>query len=527
LNDECRSKEDLISELISLRQENQELKNNKGINNVAEAMKESQQQMEQVIELLPDATLVINLQGQVVFWNKAMQDLTGVAKDQMIGRGDYEYAIPFYGERRPILIDLALMSKSEYSKIKGKYDFISQGDDNLSGEVYVPKTYNGKGAYLWGSASKLYDLQGNISGAIQSIRDISDRKKAEEALRHAEERLSKAFMVSPMAMSISGQEDGVYYDVNDSYLQAVGYIREEMIGRSSLELNIWNDAGDRAEILRCLRNDEKVRYIEIKYCTKEGQGRLALLSMEPILLNEAACLVTMFIDITERKQMGKDLARLDRLNLIGEMAASIGHEIRNPMTAVRGFIQLLNEQEHYKKDKEYFDLMIEELDRANAIISEYLGMAKDKIVDLQLQYLDYVVKAIYPMLGADANYKGMNIKLDLGKTPMSLIDENEIRQLIFNMARNGLEAMSPGGTLTIGTTEGNNEIVLFINDEGQGLPPEVMDKLGTPFVTTKDNGTGLGLAVCYSISARHNARIDYETGPKGTTFYVRFPLPVE
>jgi PAS domain-containing protein len=210
LNDECRSKEDLISELISLRQENQELKTNKGINNVAEAMKESQQQMKQVIELLPDATLVINLQGQVVFWNKAMQDLTGVAKDQMIGRGDYEYAIPFYGERRPILIDLALMSKSEYSEIKGKYDFISQGDDNLSGEVYVPKTYNGKGAYLWGCASKLYDLQGNIYGAIQSIRDISDRKKAEEALRHAEERFSKAFMVSPMAMSISGQEDGVY-----------------------------------------------------------------------------------------------------------------------------------------------------------------------------------------------------------------------------------------------------------------------------------------------------------------------------
>jgi PAS domain S-box-containing protein len=488
LIDGCRSKEDLISELISLRKENQMLRTNKGINGIvestgdcvytvegfleisrdtssskqyAEVMPESQQQMEQVIELLPDATLVINLQGQVVFWNKAMQEMTGVAKDQMVGRGNYEYAIPFYGERRPILIDLLLMSTNESSEIKGKYDFIRHGDDNLSGEVYVPKTYNGQGAYLWGSASKLYDQQGNIYGAIQSIRDISDRKQAEEDLRYAEERFGKAFMVSPMPMSISSKEDGIFLDVNDSYLQTAGYIREEMIGRSSLELNLWNDPGDRAEILRRLRNDEKVRDVEIKYCTKQSQIRLALLSMEPMLLKDAECLVTMFFDITEHRQMEKDLARLDRLNLIGEMAASIGHEIRNPITSVRGFIQLLNEKECYEQDKEYFDLMIEELDRANGIITEYLGMAKNKIVDLRLQSLNYIVEAIYPIMWADAIYKGMNIKVELGEPPMPLIDENEIRQLILNIARNGLEAMSPGGTLTIGTTFVNDEIVLF------------------------------------------------------------------
>lgn len=522
MNDDQRTKDDLIGELIILRQENQELKTNKVF-----SMNESQQQMEQVIELLPDATLVINLQGQVVFWNKAMQEMTGVAKDQMMGKGDYEYAIPFYGERRPILIDLALMSDREYLEIKGKYDFIGQGDNNLSGEVYVPKTYGGKGAYLWGSASKLYDQQGNIYGAIQSIRDISDRKQAEVALRYAEERFSKAFILSPISMSISRQDNGVYLDVNDSYLQAVGYLREEMIGRSSLEMNIWNDASDRAEILRRLGIGEKVRDMEVQYRTQLGQVRLALLSMEPILLKEGECLVTMFIDIMERRQMEMDIARLDRLNLIGEMAASIGHEIRNPMTVVRGFIQLLNEQQCYRKDKQYFDLMLEELDRANGIISEYLGMARDKIVNLQSQSLNQVVSAIYPMLEADANYRDMNIKLDLGQPPMPLIDENEIRQLLLNMARNGLEAMSPGGNLTIGTMQEGNEIVLFIKDQGHGLAHELIDKLGTPFVTTKNTGTGLGLAVCYSIAARHNARITFESGREGTTFYIRFPLPVE
>jgi two-component system, sporulation sensor kinase E len=522
MHDDQRTKEDLIGELVLLRQEIQALKNNPGI-----SMNESQQQMEQVIELLPDATLVINLQGQVVFWNKAMQDMTGVAKDQIMGKGDYEYALPFYGERRPILIDLALMSDREYLEIKDKYDFIGQGDNNLSGEVYVPNTYGGKGAYLWGYASKLYDQQGNIYGAIQSIRDISDRKQAEVAQRYAEDRFGKAFMLSPIPMSISRQEDGVYLDVNDSYLQAVGYLREELIGQSSLEMNIWNDANDRVEILRRLHNGEKVRDMEINYLTRQGQVRLALLSMEPILLNDADCLVTMFIDIMARRQMERDIARLDRLNLIGEMAASIGHEIRNPMTVVRGFIQLLNEQQCYRKDKLYFDLMLEELDRANGIISEYLGMARDKIVNLELQNLDQVVSAIYPMLEADANYRGMNIRLDLGQPAMLLIDENEIRQLLLNMARNGLEAMSPGGNLTVGTRQEGSEIVLFINDQGPGLALELIDKLGTPFVTTKNTGTGLGLAVCYSIAARHRAKITFESGPEGTTFYIRFPFPEE
>jgi two-component system, sporulation sensor kinase E len=229
-------------------------------------------------------------------------------------------------------------------------------------------------------------------------------------------------------------------------------------------------------------------------------------------------------NITAKKDMEANIARLERLNLIGEMAASIGHEIRNPMTAVRGFIQLLNEQEYYAKDKAYFDLMIEELDRANLIISEYLGMAKDKIIDLQPQYLDQVVKAIYPMLEADANHKGININLDLTKTPMTLIDKNEIRQLILNMARNGVEAMSAGGTLTIGTTTKDSEIILFIADQGHGLDSNLIENLGTPFLTTKDNGAGLGLAVCYSIAARHNAGIDFTTGSEGTTFYVRFPM---
>lgn len=486
-------------------------------------MIEAQQRLEQIIELLPDAMLVINLRGEVVFWNKAMEEMTNVPKSQMIGKGNYEYAIPFYGERRPILIDIALNEEKE-QELRNKYDFIGRGEEMLSGEVVVPKTYGGKGAYLWGYASKLYDREGNLYGAVQSIRDISDRKAAEVGLQLAEERFSKAFRSSPTPLVISTMNGGVFLDVNDAFLKSTGYQRDEVMGKSVREIKVWPSLEIRERLVQDLRAGKAIKDVIGPILTKEGQERLVQMSMEWIEINEEDCLVILFLDITERMQMEKEITRLDRLNLIGQMAASIGHEIRNPMTAVLGFIQLLAEQECYAKDQAFFDVMIEELNRANGIISEYLSMASNKIVHLRPQYLDEVVKAIAPIIEANAVYKGINMMLELGKPPMPMIDDKEIRQLILNLSNNGIEAMAEGDTLTIGTCQIGSEIVLYVRDQGSGLDPAIIEKLGTPFLTTKDRGTGLGLAVCYSIAARHSARIDFVTGASGTTFMVYFPM---
>jgi PAS domain S-box-containing protein len=354
--------------------------------------------------------------------------------------------------------------------------------------------------------------------------DITDRKQAEEEHRQSNEKFSKAFHGIPIMMTLATMEEGRFIDANEALCTQSGYTREEIIDHTSIELNMFPYIM-RPELSDMIMERGRLENYELDLRTKSGEMHKCLCWTQLLHIDGALCHITALIDITEQKRIEKEMDRLDRLNLIGEMAASIGHEIRNPMTSVRGFIQLLNEQEYYAKDKVYFDLMIEELDRANEIISEYLGMAKDRNIALQPQYIDQIVKDIYPLIEADANNKGMNIKLDLGKPPMPLIDKNEIRQLILNIARNGMEAMPPGGTLTIGTTVAKSEIVLFIKDEGQGLPPELLDKLGTPFLTTKTNGTGLGLAVCYSIAARHKARIDFITNSDGTTFYVRFPVP--
>ncbi|WP_346355850.1 ATP-binding protein [Azotosporobacter soli] len=229
-------------------------------------------------------------------------------------------------------------------------------------------------------------------------------------------------------------------------------------------------------------------------------------------------------NVTQQKIMEKQLLRLDRLNTIGEMAAGIAHEVRNPMTTVRGFLQMMSQKEADAKNVSFYELMIEELDRANGIISEFLSLAKNRPVSLERRNINDIIRAITPLLQADAAVADKSIELQLGEVSEMLLDEKEIRQLVINMARNGLEAMQSKGILKIKTYREKDEIVLAIRDEGEGISQEILDNIGIPFYTTKANGTGLGLAVCYSIAARHRAKINVETGKEGTVFQIRFCL---
>ncbi|WP_144492599.1 MULTISPECIES: GAF domain-containing sensor histidine kinase [Bacillus cereus group] len=230
-----------------------------------------------------------------------------------------------------------------------------------------------------------------------------------------------------------------------------------------------------------------------------------------------------FKNITEKKQYEQELKRLSNIELIGQMAAGISHEIRNPMTTVRGFLQLLKEEHNYEQHNKYFNLMIEELDRANSIITEFLSMGNTRKSDLQMLGLNSIIHDIMPLIEIDAYNQNKYIQVDTNDIPELLLNRNEIRQLLINLYRNGLEAMSTGKVLTISTyKEMQNCVVLAVRDQGKGIRPEVLEKLGTPFYTTKDNGTGLGLGVCYAIAARHNAKIEIQTGSGGTTFLVKF-----
>jgi len=218
------------------------------------------------------------------------------------------------------------------------------------------------------------------------------------------------------------------------------------------------------------------------------------------------------------------MTRLDRLNIIGEMAASIGHEVRNPLTTVRGYLQHFGMKAPFAPYHNQLELMIEELDRANGIITGFLSLAKDKTLRLNSTDLNQVIQSIALLLQSDALLRGSNIELELEDIPEVLADDKEIRQCILNLVRNGLDAIPKGGKVTIGTAKAGTRVIMTVRDNGPGIPPEIIEKLGTPFFSTKENGSGLGLSVCYRIAQRHHANIEVETSSEGSAFHFIFNL---
>lgn len=228
-------------------------------------------------------------------------------------------------------------------------------------------------------------------------------------------------------------------------------------------------------------------------------------------------------DVTELNQLKDEVGRMERLSLVGQMAASITHEIRNPMAVIRGFVQLLNERSS-DEQQSYFRIVMEELDRANGIINDFLSLAQNRIVEKETGNLHDVLNELVPLISADANMRGQLIELRLCEEASPLeINSKEIKQLVLNLARNAMEAMSDKGVLRIETFDREDAVELRVTDNGVGIPQEKLERLFEPFFTTKTNGTGLGLALCFSIVERHNGKIQVESKVgEGTTFIVSF-----
>lgn len=228
-------------------------------------------------------------------------------------------------------------------------------------------------------------------------------------------------------------------------------------------------------------------------------------------------------DMIQIKDLEKEMAHLDLLDLTAQMAAGVAHQIRNPLTTIYGFLQLFLTKKEFSSSRSYLELMLNELDRVNTIISEFLSLSQNKPLHQELLNLNIIVNNVLPILQNYALHSNKFIKTQLSDLPDNLLNENEIKQLILNLVKNGLEAMSPGGTVTIKTYWEDESVTISIQDEGTGIKPEILQRIGTPFLTTRDKAVGLGLTICFSIARRHRARIDLETGSTGSQFTIRFP----
>ncbi|NLX87963.1 MAG: PAS domain S-box protein [Syntrophomonadaceae bacterium] len=398
---------------------------------------------------------------------------------------------------------------------------------------------NAAGTYTW----RFVNMQGELSWMPWSIKPLYNKSgllvelqlvgrnagaqwQMQEALREYKACCRTIFENTGAAMIMFG-EDGLIILANAEFEHLCGCSKDEIEGRPWTEFLLCNDLKQikRCEQLLSLNVETPPLRFESRVRNRHGLTRDVMVSIT--LIPGKSHRVASIVDITERKQMQEKLLRLNRLNLVGEFAACIGHEVRNPITSIRGFLQMMGQNQRYAAERDYFDLMIDEIDRVNMIITEYLLMAREKKADLKPACLNHILESIYPLLNADVRSQDKELQLELGEVPMLMLDEKEIRQLVLNLARNGLESMHCGGVLTIRSAERSGQVVLEVIDQGAGIPGEIMDKIGVPFFTTKDNGTGLGLSVCHNIVKRHQASIEVESGSHGTCFRVRFNPQLE
>lgn len=511
MSDETKSKAELIAELNALRHKFTTLQSAERQSETA--LGQIEEQLHTLITAVPDIVCFKDGEGRWLAANQSIIKLLNLGDINYIGKKDSELAelIPFFSESLTVCQSTDLAAWQTGQSITCEEFFPQPDGTNRSLEVIkAPIFYPG----------------GKRKGLVIIGRDITERNKTQTALLDSIQQFKTLAENAPCVISRVNQKLQYSY-INPAITTVTGIPHEQFIGKTAAQVGLNEILTDTTEnsVLRTFSTGKACSF-ESTFRKPNGELNFFRCYMVPEFSQDGAVQSVLRIsnDITAQKYLVKELARLDRLHMVGEMAAGMGHEIRNRLTTVRGFLQMLESKNQYAQHAEYFTMMIEELDRANSIISEFLSLAKNKAINKQLQDLNTSILALAPLLKADGLVTNKYIKLELVENlPRLLLDQAEIRQLILNLVRNGLEAMPLSGTITIKTFLDGATVILAIQDEGTGMTSDTLEKLGTPFFTTKDQGTGLGLAICYNIAHRHNATIEPQVHSTGTTFFVRFP----
>lgn len=347
-----------------------------------------------------------------------------------------------------------------------------------------------------------------------------------KSLNEANSKLSRLIDLCPAAI-LELDEHGVIVNLNQAmlnfYHDFLPYDRNGIVGRKigdiAAELGL---PFEQSFIFRILNGQE----ITNQYF--ERLGRYWILSGIPVRDPETGAVkgaLAIYNDITHYETIKSEMARLESLNAIGATASSVAHELRNPATTIKGFLQLLSKKSP-PGHKEYFAIVLEELDRMNDIIENFLSLARDRRAEKAASDINQLLHSLQPLLQSDALKNGIDLKYDLGDNLRTLeVNVREIRQLVLNLARNAIEAMPPKGRLTVATRNVLGGVEIAVSDTGTGIAAEALPHIFQPFYTSKKNGTGLGLSVCNNIVQAHGGTISVKSAPgQGTTFTIYLPI---
>jgi PAS domain S-box-containing protein len=502
-----------------------------------ETIKNSEQRLSQIINFLPNPTMVIDNEGTVVTWNQAMENLTGVRADDMVGKGNYEYALPFYGERRPILIDLVKNWDAEYEK---KYLSVKKDGKNLISESYHP-SLGGKELYLHGTAGLIYDAAGGVAGAIESLRDITEKKKADDIIRENEARLSNILKTTNEGFWLIDTDD-ITLEVNDAMCEILQRPREKVVGKRI------NDFLDDKNI-KIVREQEQVRgdvekgLYEVSLSRPDGSIVPCLVNAAPLVDADGNKIGSfgMFTDITERKQMEDELidakhTAIEANKAKGDFLANMSHEIRTPMNAVIGMTHLALKTELTAKQQDYLHKIQSSANSLLGIINDILDFSKIEAGKMDMESVDFNLDDVLDNLANLVTVKAQE-KEDLEvlfataqDVPRFLVgDPLRLGQVLINLANNAVK-FTDSGEIVVSTElvkKNKDRIALkfSVSDSGIGLTEEQAGKLFQSFTqadtstTRKYGGTGLGLTISKRLVEMMDGEIWVESEPgQGSTF---------
>lgn len=238
--------------------------------------------------------------------------------------------------------------------------------------------------------------------------------------------------------------------------------------------------------------------------------------------NEMTYYVSCLKDITIQKEAKDKLVHSEKMSIIGQLAAGIAHEIRNPLTSLKGFLQLLQAGVRHKD--EYYKIMKDEIEKMEAITSELLFMAKPLTNNMKKEYVEKMIRDVAVLLQSEARLKNISIKIEEPITETIYCDSSQIKQVLINLVKNAIEAMEQPGEITLFVHSNEERVIINVKDEGVGIPKDIIDQLGSPFFTTKKEGTGLGLNITKEILKLHGGSLSFsKNADKGSTFQLIFP----
>ncbi|MBP1934707.1 PAS domain-containing sensor histidine kinase [Ammoniphilus resinae] len=472
-------------------------------------LRKTKERLQSFVQNNADAIWVINLEERVLEVNPAFETMFQWRAADVIG------------EQLPIIPDFMkeLMDQIHQS--------VKAGISVASLET-IRKRKDGTLLYVSATLSPITDSSGEVIGITGICRDVTPRKKAESTLQAKTQQL-ESFIETNEDTILVFNVHGTVQRANRAFERTFGWSKEEIIGVELDDLPMV-PAGYRSEVRQYseeVKAGRSLHGIEFILLRKDGVQLNVMVNLSPIYDGSGKVdgWASTIRDLTQWKKSQEMLQLTEKLSVAGQLAAGIAHEIRNPITAIKGFVQLM--QSGMEDKKEYLDIMTSEIERIEQILSELLMLAKPQVSKFVRKDISLLLDQVVTLLSTQAILNDVEIVKDFEAT-MAFIecDENQIKQVFINYIKNAIDAMPSGGRLIIRTEKiDSKQMSISFCDNGVGMPEEVLAKLGQPFFTTKEKGTGLGFMISRKIIENHAGDVKIMSKVNnGTTIQVILPV---